>query len=190
MLPGIGYHCEKPLLYYLSKLARTEGYEVLALRFSDFPDGAKGNEEKMRAAAEHAFSQSAEQLALTDLSRYDDIVLVGKSIGTEAALAFREKHGIRAKAVLLTPLEMTFSHDTGNCIAFHGTSDQWAKTSEIERLCVERSVPLYEYDGANHSVETGDVFRDLGYLRDIIAKTERFMSGQPVMSETGHNMDQ
>lgn len=175
LFPGIGYHCEKPLLYYSSRLAKSKGYEVLALKFSDFPEGAKGNAGKMRIAADHALMQSEKQLADIDLSRYDDIVLIGKSIGTKAALAFRGKHGLSAKAVLLTPLEMTFEHDTSGCIAFHGTSDQWAATSEIERLCEEHKVPLFEYKRANHSVETDDVFLNIRYLQDIMEKTDRFI---------------
>ncbi len=175
LFPGIGYHCEKPLLYYLSRLAKEKGYDVLQLKFSDFPEGAKGNEEKMIKAAEHALSQAEEQLSDMDFCRYDDILLIGKSIGTKSALAFREKNGLSAKAVLVTPLEMTFEHDTHGSIAFHGTSDQWAKTSEIERLCREYNVPLYEYDNANHSIETNDVFLNLEYLRDVLQKTDRFI---------------
>ncbi len=175
LFPGIGYHCDKPLMYYTSRLAQSMGYDVTALKFSDFPEGAKGNKEKMYKAAEHALSQAEKQLADIDLSQCDEIVLVGKSIGTKAALALREKYGFTAKAVLLTPLEMTFEHAAAQSIAFHGTIDQWASTSEIERLCREHGVPLHEYDGANHSVETGDVFRNIGYLCDILEKTGEFL---------------
>lgn len=175
LFPGIGYHCDKPLLYYSSRLAKNKGYELLALKFSDFPEGAKGNEDKMREAASHALSQAEEQLAKVDFTVYDEIIFIGKSIGTKAALAFREKYGLSAKAVMLTPLEMTFEHDTADTIAFHGTSDQWAVTSEIERLAYENGVPLYEYEYANHSIETDDVFRNIEYLQDIVEKIDRFL---------------
>ncbi|MCR4779903.1 MAG: alpha/beta hydrolase [Ruminiclostridium sp.] len=176
LFPGIGYHCEKPLLYYSSRLAKAKGYDVTALVFSDFPEGAKGNADKMRRAAAHALGQSEEQLADIGFSRFDDIVFIGKSIGTKAALAYREKHGLNARAILLTPLEMTFENDTRGCIAFHGTSDQWADTSAIERLCEENKVPLFEYKRANHSVESDDVFLNISYLRDIMEKTDHFLS--------------
>ena len=175
LFPGIGYHCDKPLLYYSSRLAKSRGYDVVALKFSDFPEGAKGNEEKMYKAAAHALSQAEEQLADIDFSVCDNIVFIGKSIGTKAALAFRDNRALNAKVVLLTPLVMTFEHDTSNCIAFHGTSDQWANTAEIERLCKENGVPLYEYESANHSIETDDVFRNIEYLRDVMQKTEEFI---------------
>lgn len=175
LFPGIGYHCEKPLLYYSSRLAKNKGYDVVPLKFSDFPEGAKGSEEKMYKAAAHALSQAEEQLSDIGLSRYDDIVFIGKSIGTKAALAFREEHAPNAKAVLLTPLEMTFEHDASNCIAFHGTSDQWASTAGIERLCREKNVPLYEYERANHSIETDDVIKNIENLKHIMETIERFI---------------
>ncbi len=175
LFPGIGYHCDKPLLYCSSRLAKSRGYDVVALKFSDFPEGVKGNEEKMYKAAAHALSQAEEQLADIDFSVCDNIVFIGKSIGTKAALAFRDNRAPNAKVVLLTPLVMTFEHDTSNCIAFHGTADQWANTSEIERLCRENGVPLYEYECANHSIETDDVFRNIEYLRDVMQKTENFI---------------
>ncbi len=185
LFPGIGYHCDKPLLYYSAKLARNMGYEVRALKFYDFPEGAKGNAEKMRRAAEHALRLAEEQLADADFSAYDEVVLIGKSIGTKAALAYREKYGLHARAILLTPLEMTYEHDTRGCTAFHGTSDQWADTSEIVRLSREHEVPLFEYKRANHSIETGDVFLDLDYLRYIMDKISHFLKSSGAGTSAG-----
>ena len=175
LFPGIGYNCDKPLLYYLSRLAGKKGYEVMPLKFSDFPEGAKGNEARMRQAADHALLQAEEQLSGVDFSGYSDVVFIGKSIGTKAALEFREKLGLSAKAVLLTPLEMTFEHNSADTIAFHGTSDQWADSSEVRRLCRECGVPLYEYDKANHSIETDDVFLNIKYLKNVLEKTDMFI---------------
>ena len=175
LFPGIGYHCDKPLLYYSARLARQLGYEVLELKYSDFPSGAKGNDEKLRAAAEHALEQSEDQLANVGLSEYETVVFIGKSIGTSACLEYREKHCPGARCILYTPLSMTFERYSGECFAFHGTSDRWAQTDAIERLCREKNVPLYEYDNANHSLETGDALRDMEILRDVMAKTMKLL---------------
>ena len=171
LFPGIGYHCDKPLLYYSSRLARSRGYEVRALRFTDFPSGAKGNEEKMRLAAAHALSQSEEQLNGADFAQYGRIVFIGKSIGTCACLAYREKMHIQnVCGILFTPLGFTFEHDTTGFTALHGTADPWAKTEETERLCREKGVPLFEFQNADHSLETGDTFTDLQTLQKAIEK--------------------
>ena len=170
LFPGIGYHCDKPLLYYSSKLAAARGYEVKALKFSDFPSGAKGNDEKMRLAAAHALSQSEEQLSGIPFSDYGRIVLIGKSIGTCAALAFKEKYKLSACGILFTPLEFTFEHSALGFSAFSGSKDQWADFSSITRLCDQKGIPLYSYENANHSLETGDALADIKNLSDIISK--------------------
>ena len=175
IFPGMGYHKDKPLLYYAAKLVSAKGYEVFPVQYRDLPLDGKGSADRLREVGNMCVAQTEEQLAGIDFDGYEKILFIGKSIGTKAALAFRDKHAPNAKAVLLTPLGMTFEHDTSNCIAFHGTSDQWANTAEIERLCRENGVSLYEYESANHSIETDDVFRNIEYLRDVMQKTENFI---------------
>lgn len=170
LFPGIGYHCRKPLLKLSSQLAAEKEYEVLPLAYSDFPEGAKGNEEKMHKAVIHAINQTEQQLAQVDFSQYERVIFIGKSIGTAACLAYREKHRIKADCFLLTPLEMTFEYAVRGCIAFHGKADQWAQTQNIERLCKENNVPLYEYPNANHSLMTGDAQQDETIAKEVIAK--------------------
>ncbi len=170
IFPGIGYHCEKPLLYYSAKLARSKGYDVIPLKFSGFDNSTKGNEEKMSAAAAHALEQAEAQLADTDFSKYEKIVFIGKSIGTIACLAYRELYGTNASCILLTPLAMTFESLSHRCTAFHGTADQWADTESIRKLCIKHLVPLNEYENANHSLETGDTFTDIRTVLDVTEK--------------------
>ncbi len=162
LFPGIGYHCDKPLLYYTDKLAVSLGYETIKLKYSGF-DSAED-------AVLHAVDLSTEQLKGIDFASYSRIVFVGKSIGTVACLACREKLGIDAKAVLLTPLVQTFDYPAHGCIAFHGTSDPYAATADIESLCSENDVGLFRYENANHSLETGSITDDLNILSDVIVK--------------------
>ena len=48
LFPGIGYHCDKLLLYYSAKAAAAKGYDVIRLKFDSFEKGAFGNEEKIK----------------------------------------------------------------------------------------------------------------------------------------------
>lgn len=175
LFPGVGYHCDKPLLYYSGKLAAQDGYEVVKLNFSGFQKGIRGSSEKVGSAADAALSMVEKQLAETDFSVYDEAVFIGKSIGTVACLAYRQKYGIKAKCILLTPLEQTFEYDAADSTAFHGTSDPWADTELIERLCRENDVPLHEYDRANHSLETGDTSCDLKNIVDVMEKLKKLI---------------
>ena len=49
IFPGIGYHCDKPLLYYSRKLAKEQGYkEIIPLEYSYTGKNIRGNEKKMQ----------------------------------------------------------------------------------------------------------------------------------------------
>ena len=43
LFPGIGYHIDKPLLYYSAKLARARGYDLLAVQYPALPTGLRGH---------------------------------------------------------------------------------------------------------------------------------------------------
>ena len=46
--PGIGYHCDKPLLYYSRKLVQEYGYEkIVTLNYTYDGKNLRGNEEKI-----------------------------------------------------------------------------------------------------------------------------------------------
>ena len=165
--PGIGYHCDKPLMYYSGKLAKNKGYEVKALKFGGF--------DRIEDAGALALRLAEEQLAEVDFSQYESVIFIGKSIGTVACLAYREKYGTDAKCALLTPLEITFDSLTHRCIAFHGTSDPWADTANVRKLCQKHKVTLYEYENGNHSLETGDVSTDIRTVSDVMEKLDGFI---------------
>ena len=37
LFPGIGYHCDKPLLYYSKKCLSAYGYEIIEVNYTHFP---------------------------------------------------------------------------------------------------------------------------------------------------------
>lgn len=60
IFPGVGYHVDKPLLYYSRKLADQYGYEVVCADYGVLPSGIKGDGKKMYAAYEQAFTHVTE----------------------------------------------------------------------------------------------------------------------------------
>jgi len=177
LFPGIGYHCDKPLLYYAAKLARAEKYEVLPVPYTGFPEKVRGDADRMRECLEIAWSQTNEMLKPVDWGAYNSILFIGKSIGTIVASRFAQENGLAVHGVLLTPLEDTFRYACRNVVAFHGTADPWAQTGAIMEACRERDIPLYLTEGANHSLETGDVERDVDILKTTIQRIESFIRG-------------
>ncbi|MCR5575459.1 MAG: alpha/beta hydrolase [Oscillospiraceae bacterium] len=177
--PGIGYTVDKPLLYYSRKLAAARDYEIRLLPYGGFPPKIKGDRARMAESAALAYRQAEDMLADLDLRAYEALLFVGKSIGTVAAAKLAAAHGVteRARFVLYTPLEETFTFPLGQTIVFTGGADPWVGGAEnrIPGLCAARGIPCHVIPDANHSLECGDVRTDLKNLRAVMKETERFL---------------
>lgn len=192
LFPGIGYTCDKPLLYYAGKLALNYGYELKRVEYGNFPVGIKGDQEKMKAAFESALTQTEQILKDVDFAQYEDILFISKSVGTVVAACYRQKYHIACRSISFTPLEETFmfigAHDivptdtmprecaSAGGILFHGTKDPWAQDSSVIRKGCERiGQPLYITENGNHSLETGNVAVDIANLQKIMEQVEAYI---------------
>ena len=159
--PGIGYHCDKPLLYYARKLTQECGYEEsISLSYSYDGRNIRGDEQ---------------QLSKVDFGKYSEILFVSKSVGTIIASNYAWKYKIPCQQVLYTPLKQTYVFPHENAIAFIGTKDPWSNTEEVVRLSKQQKVPIYVYEEANHSIETPDTMKNLELLTDVMEKTKRYI---------------
>lgn len=176
--PGIGYHCDKPLLYYSRSIAHKLGYEDSRnVAYTYKAGNIRGNDEKMKEAYEILFSQAEAELADIVWRNYDDVLFVSKSIGTIIAASYAEKYGLKcAKHILYTPLAQTFLFESGNAVGFIGTADPWSDIHEITRLSQAKRIPLNIYEGCNHSLECDDTLKNIETLKDVMQKTMNFCS--------------
>lgn len=178
LFPGIGYTCDKPLLYYTAKICKTQGYEIMPVPYSGFDLNIKGNEDKMEKAFYHALEQANELLKDVNWSQYEEILFVSKSIGTIVAGAFAKEIGCPVRHVAYTPLEQTFMFAGNDGIMFHGTKDPWAKDSEkIMAGAKKAGMELVLIEDGNHSLETGDVFLDIENLKIVLEKATEYIKG-------------
>ena len=176
LFPGIGYTCDKPLLYYSWKLLKNLGWEIIPVRYSGFPDHVKGNAEKMQQCAHMALEQAEELLREINWNDYSDILFIGKSVGTVVSSAYAERHSLNCRQILFTPVEATFRFSGKNAVVFHGTADPWADTKAIEKACRKLDIPLYETENANHSLETGNVDADIREMRKVMKIVREYVS--------------
>ena len=176
--PGIGYTVDKPLMYYSRKLAEKHGFEIRLVPYSGFPKKVKGDKDRMREAYKTALCQSIELLSDIDFQKYDDILFVGKSIGTVVAAKIASGSPVpdRIRFILYTPLEQTFSFPLQDAIAFTGSADPWVEKGGIPALCSRSGVPCSVIADANHSLETGEPMQDLLTLRQIMFETDQYIS--------------
>ena len=173
--PGIGYTNDKPLLYFSRKLVTALGYEVIQLAYSGFPKKDKNNEKKMQKSFEIALEQSKEQLAEVPWDQYEDILFIGKSIGTAAAARIASKLKKSVRQIVFTPLEATFAYPLDDAIVFTGSADPWVPQGRIPELCAEKNIPCHIVEQGNHSLETGDWQTDLEMVRRAMTEAEAFI---------------
>lgn len=176
--PGIGYHVDKPLLYYSRKIAVAQGFEILCMEYGDLP---VNRDEKGMPIWEETYKTALEmtekQLDEVDFSHFDKIVFVSKSIGTVVAAFLDKNRQIGADHVFYTPVAESF-HAIGNRgIVFHGTADPLADTETVKAECEKRFLPLYITKNGNHSLETGDVVQDIWNMQKIMKVTEQYLKG-------------
>lgn len=175
IFPGIGYHTDKPLLYYSRKIAARQGFEVKEVSYDGFEAGIRGNMEKMKEAFLSALSQSEELLENVDFSAYDTVLFISKSVGTAVAAAYAARHGLKTANVFYTPVEESFQFMKNPGIVFHGTADPWIPHDRFLEKCSSTDYPYYLTEGGNHSLETGDVQKDLDNLKKIMEQTEKYI---------------
>ena len=169
--PGIGYHCDKPLLYYSRKLVQEYGYEkIVTLNYTYDGKNLRGNEEKMRQAFDSLDIQAENSLKEIAFDQYEQILFISKSIGTIIASAYAEAQRIPCRHILYTPLKETYAFGHEAAVAFIGNSDPWSDVKKVADLSEKQNVKIHIYEGANHSLETKSVRDNLDILKDVMEK--------------------
>ena len=109
--PGIGYTADRPLLHFSRRIAAAHGYEIRIMDYKGFPSKVKGDRKRMEESFDIALGQAREMLSGVDLAEYEDILFIGKSIGTivAAKTASESPEKDRIRMILYTPLDDTFT---------------------------------------------------------------------------------
>ncbi|MBR5407883.1 MAG: alpha/beta hydrolase [Lachnospiraceae bacterium] len=177
LFPGIGYHADKPLLYYSGKLAASMGYEVLKILYPPCEVNLKGaDSDQIHAFVNECLGAADAILKEVKPSGNDDILFISKSIGTAIAAAYAGSKEWNVSHVYFTPLVETFAYvKKGSGIAFNGTKDNWADHNEVCRLCREADIPVTTIDNANHSLETGVVTTDTEIICKVMRSVEEYL---------------
>lgn len=175
IVPGIGYTADRPLLRLGRSLVRARGYEVLTAPYQVTLDRTLPQDLRLERCCAGAAEQVRALLAGAELEQYGEVLMVGKSLGTAVAAEIGAELALPVRQVLLTPLELTFRWPVPDGIAFTGEQDPWVAPGRIPALCRERGIPCTVFPGADHSLETGEVFRDLDILRDCLSRVEDYL---------------
>lgn len=176
IFPGIGYHTDKPLLYYSRMLAKNHGYEIVEVPYGNFPKNVKGSKEKMEQSFHMACEQTEEILKDVKFGEAEEILFISKSVGTVVSAWYAEKHRLKTDNIYFTPVAATFSFPLQRGIVFHGNADSWVETELVKEECRKHGLSaLYLTEDANHSMETGDALLDLSNLERILHRCDEYL---------------
>jgi len=180
ILPGIGYTPEKPLLYYSRKLAQKHDFEIEIIRYDSEFDCQRKKNMSLLEKANLLYENAIKKLDSCNLSAMqgddDCIIFFSKSIGTMIAARYAKENNLLCGHVFFTPLPETFKYvSDGYGIAFAGTDDNLAPFDDIEKECEQNHIELYPIEGANHSLETGEVIDDIDFIADIMEVVDTYI---------------
>ena len=177
MFPGVGYTCDKPLLYYIGKLYQNDNFDVKKISYAGFMNGLKDDSQKMNHAYELVKKQTKEQLKDINWNEYEKVVFVSKSIGTVgAAYIFKYMQdkkiinsNLKISNIFLTPLVETFNYVTEKSgFVIIGDKDQWSDYAQICKLAEKYNLPAHIIENANHSLENSDIFDSIDIIFNVV----------------------
>jgi predicted alpha/beta-hydrolase family hydrolase len=184
LLPGIGYTCDMPLLYYPARLLLARGADVLRVEY-DY---------QQRAAFKTATADEQGRWVVADVTAacqailaqrdYEQITFVAKSLGTLALgpVLTADPRLARAHVAWLTPLlridhlRAHIARWGGHSLFVIGTADPYydaAYLAEVQHATRGETVVV---DGADHSLEiAGDVLRSLEAMTQVMRAMQPFL---------------
>lgn len=176
VFPGIGYHKDKPLLYYSIRIARAAGYSIRYVDLSSIVWERKDLNDpvRMREIFDQAMELVRSGISVNDK---DELLFISKSIGTVAAACYAREKGLKAKQIYFSPLVFFGEYADRDGIAFYGDADPLADAGKIRSICDEKGITSYMISGGNHSLETGDTDTDLKNLSVMMKMAEEYICG-------------
>lgn len=169
IFPGANYSADCPLLYYAGFKFEIGGYEKVVINYGDLDNKYNSLAQFIEAVKLYVLTK----LRAIDLSQYEDIVFVSKSMGTAVAGWIEEKLCIKARHIYLTPIGETLPYikkDKDIIIVVAGTRDKLLNTDILKEHCMKENIPLKLIDGAGHRLEVkGDIDRNIELLREIVS---------------------
>jgi pimeloyl-ACP methyl ester carboxylesterase len=184
LFPGQGYTCAMPLLFYAAQWFYAHGADVLATSygFADNPNEFARLPAEDRSAWLGADAWACFQAAM-NASPYDQVVLLGKSLGTIALanLALMKPSTAKADFVWLTPLardpilNAAILQARPRSLFIQGTADPHYDQQAIEKLHSAVPGDLLLIPDADHSLHiTGNFDATLDAVRQMLGALSAF----------------
>lgn len=173
ILPGTGYGCMAPLLYYSISVALELKYDVLTIDY-----GFKEIERKIKLEELEYVYEDTKKVIDICLSEnaYKNVVVIGKSIGTYiTSKLINHLKDYDAKYVYLTPLNISLDGmKKVNSLVIIGIEDNCILKDDIDRLKYYNNIKL-ELVSGDHCLDTSNYKESLEVLGKVMKEIELFI---------------
>lgn len=175
MLPGRGYSCDHPVLYYVRRMAIKQGYDVLSVEY-----GFQAAHLELSVQNTPYLQDDVWQAVTAVLQQgYKQFCIVGKSLGTPLAAELAKTIEAADMAlILLTPIGGAFQGlGRIRTLAMIGTDDPLYSPEIVTALKSDPNIEWQVFDGLNHSLEVkGDWKASIAALERVITACEAFIT--------------
>ncbi len=183
-LPGLGYRCTQPLIWYQTRALLSAGADVLWVEYAyDLrPDWMAADD---RVRREWLFEDVVAATRAAMKPRYERVVLVGKSLGTVALQHLLKEESLpeRTRAAWLTPvlddpaLRRQLEQSSLPSFVVIGSKDHYYDEAFLAKLRNKKSVEVEVIEGADHLLETDEgTLASIDIMKRVTESFERFIS--------------
>ena len=178
LLPGVGYNNDMPLLYYSSKVLNSKGYSIFKVNYR-----YQGNDEFNNSSLQEIRKWiRADVIASTETlfkeSKFEEIVLVCKSVGTIAGLESLKtiKELRTARIIWQTPLTHMdeivndLNEIENESLILIGTNDQCYVKENIDLIGAKKNYKNIIIPDADHRLEVSDDIQQSIKIIETITK--------------------
>lgn len=161
IFPGVEYDTGMPLFYYVKKLLKQREMEIIDISYGKLPEADKN---KM-----YDYAMISANAAVNKISfeLYDEIFFVSKSLGTAVAGSIQKNLPRKVHNIFFTPVNESIMFLCEDSVVFTGSEDPMIHISEVAKRHEEIGFELHVAKGADHSLETGDIWKDIAMLKKV-----------------------
>jgi predicted alpha/beta-hydrolase family hydrolase len=182
IIAGFGYTMESPYLFYSKHVPYRHGSDVLILDLGYSTTGAFLSAPEQERESWFQDDAAAVAQAVGELP-YERLSLIGKSLGTTLIYGMVQQERfsrVTRRAVWLTPgrlhaqIEELMLTTELPSLAVYGEQDRLAHNTDFDALAERANVELMVVPGADHALETDDVFASVSHLSEYVRRLDAF----------------
>lgn len=188
VLPGQGYTARMPVLYYPTSLLVNRGADVLCVEYEYYRKPTFGKASAIERSRWLFADASAALEASIAQRAYEQIVLVGKSLGTLAMghLITTDARLAQAPCIWLTPLvrnerlRQQIAQVKPRSLFVIGTADSHYDAAGLAEVVEATKGQNLVIEDANHSLEVANsTLESLRAMKQVVQAVETFLDAAP-----------